>query len=191
MAGSARPEDQSGDDAREMLWRMNRLVAHVGPPKTATTYIQRALDANGDVLARHGVYLPRAGRSELAQKAVTHHHLAWELAGSPRFRPAQGGWDALADELADVDAETVLLSSEIFALADVRGVGDTLERRLRSLGRQVTVVFVVRDPLSLINSAYGQQVKTFETARTFDEHVAGVLADGGADLERQVSRWYQ
>lgn len=171
---------------------MTRLVVHVGPPKTATTYVQRGLFANTDLLAAHGVYLPRAARLELEPNAVCHHHLAWELTGSPRFRPDIGGWDALAEELSGVDAETVLLSSEVLSRhLSVEGFGDRLDERLLALGRRVTVVYVVRDQLSQINSFYAQQVKMLEDVGAFGPHVAAVLRRGDADLERHAGRWYR
>jgi hypothetical protein len=171
---------------------VTRLVVHVGPPKTATTYVQRGLFANSDLLTRHGVYLPTTARLELEPNAVCHHHLAWDLTGSPRFRPDIGGWDALADELATVDAETVLLSSEVLSRAvHTEGIGVRLNERLLSLGRDVTVVYVVRDQLSQINSFYAQQVKMLEDVDAFVPQVTGVLRLGEADLERHTGRWYR
>lgn len=170
---------------------MRRLVVHVGPPKTATTSFQQSLFTNADVLASHGVYLPTSARLELAPNAVCHHHLAWDLTGSPRFRPDIGGWDALAVELADVDAETVLLSSELLSPGMFnQGIGDLLDERLKTLGREVTILYVVRDQLSLINSSYSQKVKTLTEIDAFAPHAAGVLQRGEADFERQTERWY-
>ena len=172
---------------------MRRLVVHVGPPKTATTSIQNGLFANGDVLARYGVYLPRTGRLELAPKSVAHHHLAWELMGSPRFSGDIGGWDALAAEIAGVDAETVLVSSELLSPGTLfpGGIGDALQERLLTFDRAVTVVCAVRDQLSSMNSAYGQEVKLLGPVRDFAEHTAGALDRGDADLVCQTSRWYE
>ncbi len=171
---------------------MKRLVVHVGPPKTATTYIQHALFANTDALARHGVYLPRTGRNELSPTSVCHHHLAWELMDSPRFREDIGGWDALAAEISDVDAETVLLSSEVLSRGTLftRGIGDALQERLLASSRAVTVVYAVRDQLSSMNSAYGQRVKELGPVLDFADHAAAALEAGDADLMRQTARWY-
>lgn len=170
---------------------MPRLVVHVGPPKTATTYIQQALLANESALAAHGVYLPKAGRSAMSGKAVAHHHLAWELTGSPRYEPGSG-WGALAQELRGVDAETVLISSELLAPSIfTHGIEAALDHRLLSLGRDVSIVYVVRDQLSLINSTYAQQVKLLMEVGDFKPYVAGVLKRGDADLERQTARWWR
>ncbi|MGI8578546.1 MAG: hypothetical protein ACR2KG_11700 [Nocardioidaceae bacterium] len=171
---------------------MTRIVVHIGPWKTATTYIQRGLFANADLLARHGVYLPTAGRLELENNAVSHHHLAWELTGDRRFRSAVGGWDALTEELAGVDAETVLIASEAFDPAiTAAGAGDQLEQRLTALSDDVTIVYVVRDQLSLINSTYGQLVKLFEEVGPFVPYVKRVLSSGEVDLERSYVPWIE
>jgi hypothetical protein len=165
-------------------------VVHVGPPKTATTYVQRELFANADILFRHGVYLPRSGRLELEPRAVCHHHLAWELTGSPRFRSDLGGWDSLVAELEGSDGDVALVSSEELARAvTVPDVAARLLDRLRSTGRKVTVVYVVRDQLSQINSFYAQQVKMLEPVDAFVPHVTGMLRRGEADLESLTACW--
>lgn len=170
---------------------MKRLVVHVGPPKTATTSIQGALYANEHALAEHGVYLPKAGRSDLARKSLNHHNLAWELMESRRFSEAAGGWDDLTAELADVEAETVLLTSEVMGRAVAEAdASDELDERLLSLGRDVTVVYAVRDQLAGFNSGYAQLVKSFAEAGDFAEHIELVLERGAGDLEQQTCRWY-
>lgn len=171
---------------------MARLVVHVGPPKTASTYFQRALFGNADVLAAHDVYLPETGRSEFSPNSVCHHHLAWELVAGPRFRPKIGGWDALKTELARVDAETVLISSEVLSWVILNeGKGELLNEKLLGLGREVTIVYVVRDQLSLLSSQYAQRVKLLQEIAAFGPHIAGVLRRGDADLEVQTARWYE
>lgn len=171
---------------------MRRLVVHVGPPTTGTTYFQQALFTNAEVLAAHGIYLPSSARLELTPNSVCHHHLAWDLSGSSRFRPDIGGWDALGTELADVDAETVLLSSELLSPGIfTQGISDLLDGRLQAFGRRVTILYVVRDQLSLINGSYAQKVKTLTDVDAFAPHAAGVMRRGEADFERQTARWYQ
>lgn len=170
---------------------VKRLIVHVGPPKTATTSVQRALYRNAELLAAHGVYLPKTARLELEPSSIGHHHLAWDLQRSPRFRQDIGGWDALEEELSNVDAETVLLSAELLAPGVfTQGIHGELDERLLALGRAVTVVYVVREPLALLNSSYGQLVKTLAATPSFDAFVEDVITAGTADLERQTSRWY-
>ncbi|MPY98293.1 MAG: hypothetical protein GEU97_09900 [Actinophytocola sp.] len=167
-----------------------RLVVHVGTPKTASTAIQRSLFTNRTALANQSVYLPDTGRLELEPRAICHHHLAWELYAPYRFRKNQGGWDALAEELASVEAETVLLSSEEFYRALKPGARKEFETRLRSLCDDVTIVVCVREQLSLINSFYGQRVKMLGIQPTFPEFVEQTLADKLVDFDARFSPWY-
>ena len=74
-----------------------RLVVHIGAPKAASTYLQLCLGLNEEVLRKHGVYLPQAGRRDAR---ANHHNLAWQLREDRRFRVANGDWDALTAEVA-------------------------------------------------------------------------------------------
>ena len=168
-----------------------RLLVHVGPLETSTGWIQQALRTNAAVLRRHGIYVPAAGCSALDKTSLTHNNLAWEQLKSPRFEPAGGGWDNLVAELADVNAETVLLSSEVFShLGPPTQAGEAFDEHLLPLGRDVTVVYGVRDQLSAVNGVYGQLVKRLADVGTFTDYAEGVLEDGAVDLVQQTSRWY-
>src|SRR4051794_36445661 len=96
----------------------------MGATKTASTFLQKSLRLNEKTLLSHGVYLPRAGRRD-ASANLNHHNLAWDLLGDRRFRSGEGGWETLRAEIADLDAQTVLLSSEAFS----RLAGDQDHRR--------------------------------------------------------------
>jgi hypothetical protein len=168
-----------------------RVVVHIGAAKTATTAIQHALYQNSDVLHEFGVYLPRAGRFEFGSNAVVHHHLAWQYADPKRFRPDIGGWDALAQELRQVDAETVLISSEsLERLTYSDDLRQKLEERLTQLSDDITVVYVVRDQLSQLNSLYAQNVKSFRTTEPFKLAVRRALSSGKLNFDRIFQPWY-
>ncbi|MDX6309992.1 MAG: hypothetical protein QOI06_3038 [Nocardioidaceae bacterium] len=169
-----------------------RVVVHIGAAKTATTAIQYALYENSDVLREFGVYLPRAGRFEFGSNKVVHHHLAWEYVDPQRFRPEIGGWDALAQELRQVDAGTVLISSE--SLERLTYSGDRrreLEERLTQLSDDITIVYVVRDQLSQLNSLYTQNVKSFRTTERFKPAVRKALSSGNLNFDRIFRPWYR
>lgn len=150
---------------------VERLVIHAGAPKTATTFIQRGLHSNRDVLAEHGVYLPTTGRLELEPLAVCHHHLGWSLLRPNAYRDGTRNWPALARELAAVDQPVVVLSSEVFSrvACTIRGPEEVAEAA-RTICDDVTIVYFVRNQLSLLNSLYGQRVKSLKYRETFDEH---------------------
>lgn len=171
---------------------MTRLVVHIGAAKTATTYIQAGLFANTDLLAKRGVYLPMSGRLEYNPKSICHHHLAWQFTDAERFRPDIGGLDALAKELQSVEAETVLISSEAFEnMASNHALGRVLRARLAAISDDVTVVYVVRDQLSQLNSLYGQKAKMLNTGmKSFEHHTRRSIKTGLFDLDQCFSPWY-
>jgi hypothetical protein len=169
-----------------------RLVIHLGATKTASTFLQKCLFANETLLREHGIYLPKAGRLPWATDVISHHNLAWELVGDRRFREAHGRWSDMLAEVAQTDAETVLLSTEAFArLASDVQLRSFMARRMAELSDDVTLIYVVREPLARINSMYGQSVKTFASVGTFDDYVAESMASGLYDLEKSFRFWYQ
>jgi hypothetical protein len=167
------------------------VIIHAGAPKTATTYIQRGLHSNREVLAEHGVYLPMAGRLELEPNAVCHHHLAWALISPARYHGAANPWPALAAELAEVEAPVVILSSEAFSRVASKGNGaDLVEAAARELCDNVTIVYFVRNQLSLMNSLYGQRVKSFRMVESFDFHTTNYRGRRLFDYEALLKPWY-
>lgn len=150
---------------------VERLVIHAGAPKTATTFIQRGLHSNREVLAENGVYLPETGRLEFEPQAVCHHHLGWALLRPRSYRDGTRDWTGLARELERVDEPIVLLSSEVFSrvASTARGPEEVVEAA-RRICDDVTIVYFVRNQLSLLNSLYGQRVKSLRTRDTFEQH---------------------
>lgn len=170
---------------------MTRIVLHIGAAKTATTYIQHGLFNNADTLAKHGVYLPQSGRFEFAKKSVVHHNLGWEFLEEQRFKPEAGGWAALAEELKSVDAETVVISSEsLERMTYTQQRRKQLEEWASQLSDDVSVVYVVRDQLSSLNSLYTQSIKSFRTMEGFNAFVTRGLASGHFNLQRCFRTWY-
>lgn len=166
-----------------------RLVVHIGAPKAASTYLQLSLGLNEDVLREHRIYLPTAGRRDARGN---HPNLPWQLRGDSRYRAANGTWDALAEEVAGVDADVVVLSSEGFAqvASDERLRGE-LARLLRTVADDVTLVYVVREPLARINSMYAQVVKSFANPTAFDEYAERLVETPLYNLEESFRYWYE
>jgi len=164
----------------------------MGAAKTATTYIQHGLFNNTELLAEHGVYLPKAGRFQFSKKSVVHHNLGWELLGEQRYKAEAGGWEALTEELKSVDAETVIISSESLERMSYSSQRRSLlEDRLKGLSADVTVIYAVRDQLSSLNSLYTQSIKSFRTHQSFSHFVAHQLTSGHFDFNRCFNSWYE
>ena len=170
---------------------VERILIHAGAPKTATTFIQRGLCSNRGLLADLGVYLPTTGRLELEPNAVCHHHLAWALLSPQGYRDSPHSWAALADELAQVDAPVVILSSEAFSrVASKHDGAAEVTRAARALGGSVTIAYFVRNQLSLMNSLYGQRVKSFRMVESFDYHTENYRSRRLFDYEALLKPWY-
>ncbi len=169
---------------------MTRVVVHIGAQRTGSEAIHRGLYVNQELLARHGVLVPTAGRHELSPQAVRHHLLAWNLDPHEDRARDDRVWDDLAREIEESSASTVLLSSELFApLAANPAFGPQLLERLRGLADDVTVVFFAREQLGLLNSLYCNRVKTFEVTSDFDAYLEGSTDTRLYDLE-SFAPWY-
>lgn len=170
---------------------VERILIHAGAPKTATTFIQRGLYSNRDLLADLGVYLPMTGRLELEPNAVCHHHLAWALISPRAYRRSPQGWSALADELSSVDARVVILSSEAFSRVASKDDGSQLvTNAARELSESLTIAYFVRNQLSLMNSLYGQRVKSLRMVEGFDYHTDNYRSRRLFDYEALLKPWY-
>jgi len=87
---------------------VTRLFVHVGVAKTGTTALQKFLNRHTTVLARHGVWYPKAGRGGASPE--NHHVLAISLRdGIP------GVVETVRAELDAQQAPIGVISSEIFA----------------------------------------------------------------------------
>lgn len=160
-----------------------RLTVHVGSRKTATTWVQNALGRNEEAVRAAGVHLPASGRFTLNPGDLSHHHLGFDLAGDPRFDPEQGGWDALAAEIAETRPEHVFVTCEVFeAVVTEHGGADRFIARLRSISDDIRVVLVVRHTASMLNSMYNQFVKMFVRTDAFAPYLEVTVERGATRL---------
>ncbi len=128
------------------------LVLHIGPHKTATTYIQHNLFLARELLAEDGWVYPAVGMQELR----AHH----DLAHNPKQYMAPGGqyYEELArlPDLVEEEGKGIVFSAEGFC----RWKPDQFTR----LGEIVKdddmhLVYVIRDPLSVFYSYWTEEVK--------------------------------
>lgn len=127
-------------------------MLHVGPHKTASSYIQVNLDKARRDLAKQGWCYPLVGTAGLN----AHHdlaHNAWEFL--PNQAPHRDVLEKLG-EAARADANNILLSAEGFCRwkpADFDRLADILGFECYEL------VYVVRDQLDLFPSLWAEEVK--------------------------------
>lgn len=165
-----------------------RLVLHVGPHKTASTYIQENLFKERQFLAGQGWTYPEAGTDFQA----AHHHLAHN---STQYlgdeAPRRFELQSLAEKVHKA-GQNLIFSAEGFcrwkpadfeALADILGFS-TIE-----------LVYVVRDPLDVFHSFWSEEVKQGRTlgfadrfAREFAAPLASRILNPMNDLAPLLAR---
>ena len=100
---------------------MNRLIIHIGLPKTGTTFLQHSLFSARAELEAQGVLYPDpiAGLGPVTRKSFGHHWLAHALVGRRKRFTADADFALLNDHvaglrqaIAESPAETALISSE-------------------------------------------------------------------------------
>jgi hypothetical protein len=146
-----------------------RVFLHVGPPKTATTYLQSHLTHNADALAGLGVAV-LGTQTELREAAS-------ELLGRgprPGAEPRPGAWQELRERVAATEGD-VVLSCERFSLL--------LEHHARALlqdvgGTEVHVVLTYRDGTAHLVSRWQERVKNGGT-ESWAEFCDRIAADSG------------
>ncbi|WP_428311551.1 hypothetical protein [Hydrocarboniphaga sp.] len=168
---------------------MKTLYLHVGMHKAGSTSIQRALNKDRKSLIQQGLYFPLTATDHNTR---AHQNIAWELNRHNRFVPENGSLDDLHKELQRKQPQNVIISSEGFTSLDNKPGASKFNpqaepepvdpsrpsryQRLRefadSLGYSIVTVGFVREYVACLNSAYTQQVKNFNHARPFADHVA-------------------
>lgn len=134
---------------------MKTIYLHIGPHKTGTTTIQQSLNMNRDLLFRHRIFIPKAGQVFPSQAG--QHNLAWELITDDRFNNVYGTWKDLLNEINEVKADQIILSSEDFSFStpeNIRQIKDYLHDYIVYI-----IVYVRRQDLKL-QSQWAVKIKT-------------------------------
>ena len=165
------------------------LFVHVGPPKTASTTIQRMLRGLGPELLRAGILVPRAGREGVAggfnhlvsSRLPSHpYHTAW----------ANDPWTALAEEIRGSSARRCVISAEAFSR--YRAAMDWPARiaaLAEAVDAQVRVIGYVRPQHRMLESIYSQRTKSGDGLVPFDVFKAELLASGEVDWCTLFEPW--
>lgn len=161
---------------------MTGIVLHIGTPKTGSTAIQDALNANTGALEAAGIAFVQSGRHRAAHN---------DLANAIR----RGGADhkfktALADEVTTEASQRpdgqLLLSSEMFSLIDAARIRDALpflsEHPLR------IVVYLRRQDL-YAEAFFKQRIKNGRTVMPFDQFLNSALGDSITDYNALLDSW--
>lgn len=135
-----------------------RLILHVGAPKTGTTYLQDLLWGNADVLAGQGIHLPLGDSQTLRAAAADLRQAPW----SGDWQ--QATWQDLAAAVDAADG-TAVVSEELLCRTPPERIGPFLAAL--APGTRVDVVFGARDhgrqvPAMWQHAVRGRNTVTFE-----------------------------
>lgn len=152
-----------------------QVFAHIGLPKTGTTYLQALMYANRDSFAAQGVTV--SGTHAL------HYSAASELAGKrPRRarRLPEGAFERVRRQVGAARTDRVLFSNERYSLLTSPGAGRFAEGFADA---ELHLLVTVRDLVAAEPSAWQEYVKNGGTLGWLD-----FCADGLADPERLRNR---
>ncbi|KQB98304.1 hypothetical protein AL073_05355 [Loktanella sp. 1ANDIMAR09] len=151
--------------------KADRLILHIGHPKTGTTTLQAALVAGRMQLAQQGIAQPDTVRTAGNAIMLGHH-----LFGLAPFAINRQGWlnisdrdalDLAAQQWRDLKAQVeairarqIVISSEHFFQAFDAATFAHASQILHSLAQAVVVVIYVRAPVSDMLSNLQESVKT-------------------------------
>ena len=131
-----------------------RVILHVGTPKTGTSYLQDVLYRNRVKLLTHGITYP-------AERFDEHFLAALDLMKMPwggLQAEAIGAWDELAAAVRKASG-TSIISHEILATASRSQVKRALESIGYGAGTEVHVILSVRDLVRQIPAEWQENVK--------------------------------
>lgn len=155
---------------------------HIGTHKTASTYLQRFVSLNEEVLAKCDIFVPRSGRIHTGSG---HHNIAWGLSDDRRFMNGAGDISDMIAEIEGCPEKNVLISSEDFEYVVARGEIDRLVEPLSVAGFDSRFIVFMRRQETYIPSLYTTLLGEGLTL-TLDEFTERVLDRGVFEV---VGRW--
>ena len=165
-----------------------RLAVHVGPHKTGSTSVQRALAAARETLAGLGVWYPPSlpGASWPDQ-----HADAWILLRDRRCADFDRWLDGCREEATKHGCDTLLISSENFHVPRTRRpLAKALDRHRRNTGGDTRYVFVRRDIVDLAQSRALSHISGEAGFYYFNRYDLRRWASHFAALQMRHERWF-
>jgi hypothetical protein len=135
-----------------------KVLLHVGTPKTGTSYLQDVLFRNAEPLTAAGIAYPATRHDSHFLAALDLMQLPWGGLQSE----AIGAWDLLARQVREAlssGAGTAIISHEILATASRAQIGRALASLGHGEGTEVHIVLSVRDLVRQIPAEWQENVK--------------------------------
>ena len=161
------------------------VVLHIGAFKTGTSFIQRALQANKQNLAEHGVLFP--GRNWFAQVQAVRALTSRPDPGAPLGARPSDAWDALVEESLAWSGPHVVISHEFLSAARADAVAAAVQSFMPP--RQVRVVLGARDLTAAIPAQWQESLQVGGRTWTLQEYTAEVMRPLGSSTEGTTHFW--
>lgn len=167
---------------------VERVLVHVGLPKTATSYLQTIIWSNRDELRRRGVVVPGVERRDHLWASRTVREDPAQLRAPQHHREA---WDRVRAELAAGDG-VGLISHEFFAAASRTQAVAMVEALAPA---QVHLVVTAREPLGLFAASWQESLKNgattpmVEYGRHESRSATAIWNWRSLDLRLVLQRW--
>lgn len=143
---------------------MRTLFVHAGAGKTGTSALQHFLSRNQAWLADQGISYPTGPGGPDAQTGISSGNGGW-LAD---FVMTGKGKDDFLGQVLQAPGDTILISSEMLAHADRTSI-DIACGELASVGVEMRMFYLVRNPDDWYLSAFQQQVKRHGYSGSYQE----------------------
>ena len=141
------------------------MSLHIGAMKTGTTYVQRMLGSNRQLLADRGVLYPTPWSDQ-----VEGIRDVLALKGGSHLGSLDGSWQRLLDQLKDWDGHAAVLSVEFISFADAtqiqQMVGDLKDFDL-------SVILGARDLGRVLPAQWQTTIRNGQST-TYREYLSGV-----------------
>ena len=148
---------------------MRKLILHIGHAKTGTSSLQTSFTHARKALEHHGVVYPRTLYSKqhggiagyLIDPKVAPHQIHVKAKGNNAEVRAQGkaGWDMVLEDIARVDPDIIVLSSEHLFDVGQEQRFDNFIATLRAVCDEMVVVAYLRAPAPKYLSLRQQALK--------------------------------
>jgi hypothetical protein len=179
---------------------MTRLVLHIGHPKTGTTALQFALDANRERLGKFGILYPAAGK-EHKHAVLTPYLMKVPPTPATRRRTKLDGedliafsrhvWDALKADVAATRPDVVVLSAESFWNPTSVNAAASFHEKLNEIASEIQVVGYLRSPPQRYLSRLNQKVRMLRElpiveGRFYQKAITAYSVTGFENISLQV-----
>ncbi len=163
-----------------MPGKIDKLVFHIGDPKTGSTSIQRTLYDNRWSATDTTIVTP---------KSLATRPIAQALAADMRSQATSEQFSQLAHWLSEQEADIAVISSEHFASVRPEDLKEAISCYLPDFETRVQVIAFVRPHASRLLSSYIQTVKTKGRSISFERYCRKMIRRKRRLYSPRFSSW--